>query len=94
MFLLIEGLSFSTVAAWSKYDGSPVVSGALHVTLGFIQHNNVFQQKPAFNVSVQGSLPIVHHRLALTGTLLAPPGSAEDVRYAPFEFLGQMLLKC
>ena len=44
--------------------------------------NIVFQQKPAFNVSMQGDLSILPFRLALTGTRIAPPGSAEDVRYA------------
>ena len=43
--------------------------------------HNVFQQKPAFNVSVHGSLSILPCRLALTGMSFAPPGSAEDVRY-------------
>jgi hypothetical protein len=43
---------------------------------------NVFQQKPAFNVSVQGSLSSLPCRLALTGTKTTPPGSAEDVRSA------------
>jgi hypothetical protein len=46
-----------------------------------VQHNNVFQQKPAFNVSVQDSLSILSYRLALTGIRTAPPGSAEDGRY-------------
>jgi hypothetical protein len=41
---------------------------------------NVFQQKPAFNVSVKGSHSILPCRLALTGTRTAPPGSAKDVR--------------
>ena len=45
-----------------------------------LRDNNVFQQKPAFNVAGKGSLSILPHRLALTGTLVAPPGSAEDVR--------------
>jgi len=47
-----------------------------------MQHNNVFQQKPAFNVSVKGSLSILPYRLALTGIRIAPLGSAEDVRSA------------
>jgi hypothetical protein len=47
-----------------------------------MQHNNVFQQKPAFNVSVKESLSILPYRLALTGIRIAPPGSAEDVRYS------------
>jgi len=46
--------------------------------------NIVFQQKPAFNVSMQGDLSILPFRLALTGIRTAPPGSAEDVRYADF----------
>ena len=45
-----------------------------------MQHNNVFQQKPAFNASVQRRLSLLPCRLALTGTRTAPPGSAEDVR--------------
>ena len=42
---------------------------------------NVFQQKPAFDVTVQGSLPILHHRLALTGTTLAGYGATDGCRY-------------
>jgi hypothetical protein len=39
------------------------------------------EAKPAFNVSVKGSFSILPYRLALTGTSVAPPGFAEDVRY-------------
>jgi len=50
-----------------------------------VQHNIVFQQKPAFNVSVKGSLHILHHRLAPTDTVLASPGSAQAGRYVALE---------
>ena len=52
-----------------------------------MQSNNVFQQKPAFNISVKGGLYILPFRLALTGARTAPPGSAEDVRYVESTFV-------
>jgi hypothetical protein len=54
----------------------------LHPVADGGQHNNVFQQKPAFCVSVKGGFSILRFHLALTGTSFAPPGSAEDGRYA------------
>ena len=45
-------------------------------------HNNVFQQKPASNVSMQGSRPVSPYRPALAGTRIALLGSTEDVRSA------------
>jgi len=42
--------------------------------------HNVFQLKPAFNVSVHGGLSILPYRLALAGNRTAPPGSAKDLR--------------
>ena len=42
-------------------------------------HMNAIQQKPAFNLIVKESFPILQNRLALSGILVAPLGSAEDV---------------
>lgn len=54
------------------------------VIWGWLQHNNVFQQKQAFNVSVQGGLSILPCHLALSRIRTAPSGSGEYVRYIAF----------